>query len=166
MFLKQSLDSQGNFCWGLWSCFEHYIVRINRSAVNLTNSHTTVVLLVVCGCLSVIALTMANSYLSPPYPPSSPPPPTSCSAFLHCVFSNVSSNYLPEGMHNHTGCICLIFPCAQWQLFHWNSSASNYHAQGFVPSPTNGKVCPLLLLISNWENSNVKLLRKRKWKWN
>ena len=77
MFLKQSLDSQGNFCWGLWSCFEHYIVRINRSAVNLTNSHTTVVLLVVCGCLSVIALTMANSYLSPPSPPSFPPPPTS-----------------------------------------------------------------------------------------
>ena len=29
--------------------------------------------------------------------------------FLHCVFSNVSSNYLPEMMHNHIGCIYLTF---------------------------------------------------------
>ena len=33
-----------------------------------------------------------------------------CLTFLHCVFSNVSSNHLPELMHNHTGCICLTFP--------------------------------------------------------
>ena len=32
-----------------------------------------------------------------------------CSAFLHYVFSNVSSNCLPERMHNHIGCICLTF---------------------------------------------------------
>ena len=30
--------------------------------------------------------------------------------FLHCVYSNVSSNCLPEMMHNHTGCICWTFP--------------------------------------------------------
>ena len=32
-----------------------------------------------------------------------------CLAFLHCVFSNVSSNGLPEKMHSHIGCICLAF---------------------------------------------------------
>ena len=32
-----------------------------------------------------------------------------CLFFLHCVFSNVSSNCLPEMMHNYTGCICLTF---------------------------------------------------------
>ena len=88
-----------------------------------------------------------------------------CSTFLHYASSNVSSNCLPEKMHNHTGCICLIFPFAHGQLFHWNSSAWNYHAQGFVPLPTSGKVCLLLLTVLNWENSDVKLLqRKRKWK--
>ena len=86
-----------------------------------------------------------------------------CLTFLRCVFSNVSSRRLHKRMQNHTGCIYLIF---HWQLFHWNFSAWNYHAQGFVPSPTIGKVCPLLLLVLNWENSNLKLIRKRKWKWN
>ena len=32
-----------------------------------------------------------------------------CLTFLHCVFSNVSSNCLPERMHIHIGCICMIF---------------------------------------------------------
>ena len=32
-----------------------------------------------------------------------------CSTFLHCAFSNVSSNNLPERMRIHTGCICLTF---------------------------------------------------------
>ena len=32
-----------------------------------------------------------------------------CSTFLHCVFSNVSSNGFPERMHTHIGCICLAF---------------------------------------------------------
>ena len=36
-----------------------------------------------------------------------------CLTFLHCVFSNVSSNRLPELMQSHIGCICLAFPhCA------------------------------------------------------
>ena len=36
-----------------------------------------------------------------------------CLALLHCAFSNVSSNYLLVRMHNHTGYICLSFPhCA------------------------------------------------------
>ena len=30
-------------------------------------------------------------------------------AFLHCVFSNVSSNCLHQRKHSHIGCICLIF---------------------------------------------------------
>ena len=32
-----------------------------------------------------------------------------CLAFLHCVFSNGSSNGLPGRMHTHTGCICSTF---------------------------------------------------------
>ena len=32
-----------------------------------------------------------------------------CLSFFHCVFSNVSSNRLPERMQNHIGCICLTF---------------------------------------------------------
>ena len=32
-----------------------------------------------------------------------------CLAFPHCVFSNMSSNCLPERIHSHTGCICLAF---------------------------------------------------------
>ena len=30
---------------------------------------------------------------------------------LHCVFSNVSSNCLPQRMQNHIGCICLFLHC-------------------------------------------------------
>ena len=84
-----------------------------------------------------------------------------CLTFLHCAFSNVSSKRLHEMMKNHTGCIWLTFPCVYWQLFHWNSSAWNYHAQGFLPSSTCGMVCPLLPLVLNWENSNVKIARKK-----
>ena len=29
--------------------------------------------------------------------------------FLHCAFSTVSTNYLPKRMQSHIGCICLIF---------------------------------------------------------
>ena len=29
--------------------------------------------------------------------------------FLHCAFSNVTSEHLPKKMHSHTGCICLFF---------------------------------------------------------
>ena len=32
-----------------------------------------------------------------------------CLIFLHCVFSNASSNCLHQRMQSHTGCICLIF---------------------------------------------------------
>ena len=32
-----------------------------------------------------------------------------CSTFLHCAFSNVSSNCLPKKRHNHIGYICLTF---------------------------------------------------------
>ena len=32
-----------------------------------------------------------------------------CLIFLHCVFSNVSSNCLHQRMHSHIGCICLTF---------------------------------------------------------
>ena len=32
-----------------------------------------------------------------------------CLAFLHCAFSNVLSNCLPENRHSHIGYICLAF---------------------------------------------------------
>ena len=32
-----------------------------------------------------------------------------CLTFLHCAFSNVSSNRLPKKRHSHIGCICLSF---------------------------------------------------------
>ena len=35
-----------------------------------------------------------------------------CLTFLHCAFSNVFSNRLPEKRHNHNGCICLTW----WHL--------------------------------------------------
>ena len=37
--------------------------------------------------------------------------------FLHCAFSNVSSNCLRRKMYNHTGCICLT-TCIGHSLFH------------------------------------------------
>ena len=44
--------------------------------------------------------------------------------FLHCVFSNVSSNGVHERMHNYTGCICLPFlHCA------FSNVSSNYLPQ-------------------------------------
>ena len=64
-----------------------------------------------------------------------------CLAFLQCGLSNVSSNGLHEKMHNHTSCNCLIFPFVHWQLFHWCSSAWNDQAQEFVQSPQVGKLC-------------------------
>ena len=101
-----------------------------------------------------------------------------CVTFLCCGFSNVSSNCLPERMHNHIGCIFFIFPYVDWQPFHCNSSARNTHAQDFVPSQPGGKVCPLLLLVLNWESSNENCKEKEneseilfnlkllKWIWN
>ena len=32
-----------------------------------------------------------------------------CSTFLRCVFSNVTSVHLDQSRHSHTGCICLTF---------------------------------------------------------
>ena len=42
------------------------------------------------------------------------------------------------------------------------SSASNYHAQGFVPSPTSGKVCPLLLFRFKLRKFKLKIAKKKK----
>ena len=83
-----------------------------------------------------------------------------CLIFLRCAFSNESSKRLHKRMHNYTGCICLIFPYVHWQPSHWSSSARNYHFQDFVPSQPGDKVCPLLLLVLNWESSNVELKKQ------
>ena len=40
-----------------------------------------------------------------------------CSTFLHCVFSNDSSNRLFGKMHSHTGCICSTF--LHYCVFKW-----------------------------------------------
>ena len=53
-----------------------------------------------------------------------------CLTFLHCVFSNVSSNRLPLMMHNHIGCICLAFlQCVFSYVF------SNSTCKGRVQKP-------------------------------
>ena len=47
-----------------------------------------------------------------------------CLTFLRCAFSNVSSNCLPERMHSHIGCICLAFlHCAFSNVFFFKSPA-------------------------------------------
>ena len=83
-----------------------------------------------------------------------------CLIFLRCAFSNESSKRLHKRMHNYTGCVCLIFPYVHWQPSHWSSSARNYHFQDFVPSQPGDKVCPLLLLVLNFESSNVELKKQ------
>ena len=44
-----------------------------------------------------------------------------CLAFLHCAFSNASSNCLPEKMQNHTGCIWLF--STVWLIYSLPSSS-------------------------------------------
>ena len=39
-----------------------------------------------------------------------------CLTFLHCVFSNVSSNRLHKRIHSRIGCIFFIFPTAGFQM--------------------------------------------------
>ena len=39
-----------------------------------------------------------------------------CLSFLHCAFSNVSSKHLDQSRHNHIGCICLIFTTVHFQM--------------------------------------------------
>ena len=47
----------------------------------------------------------------------SPKMACTCITFLHCAFSNVSSNGLLERMHSHIGCICLFFPRCAFSIF-------------------------------------------------
>ena len=68
-----------------------------------------------------------------------------CLTFLHCAFSNVSSNGLNEKMHSHIGYICLIW----WhcQLFssglsHLNPSNQSHNFQDFAPLPMCVVFCP------------------------
>ena len=37
--------------------------------------------------------------------------------FLHCAFSNVSSNCLPLRMQSHIGCICFVFSTVHFQMY-------------------------------------------------
>ena len=46
-----------------------------------------------------------------------------CLTFPRCGFSNVSSNCLPQRMHNHIGCICLTFH----HYAFWNVSSTRLH---------------------------------------
>ena len=48
-----------------------------------------------------------------------------CLSFLHCVFSNVSSNCLLEWMQSHIGCIYMIF----LQCVFSNVSSKRLHAK-------------------------------------
>ena len=50
-----------------------------------------------------------------------------CLTFLHCVFSNVSSEHLPGRMHNHIVCIYLAFRHCVFSNVHLNGSFEMKH---------------------------------------
>ena len=68
-----------------------------------------------------------------------------CAAFLHCAFSNVPSNGLPERMYSHIGCICLIFlhcvfsnvssNCLHMRMHNHTGSICLSSPQFWLPSP-------------------------------
>ena len=62
--------------------------------------------------------------------------------FLHCAFSNVSSNCLPEMMQNHIGCICLTFSTVRFQM---------------CPQIACQKWCKITLVAFVWLFSTVRL---------
>ena len=77
-----------------------------------------------------------------------------CLTFLHCVFSNVSSNGLPEWLRSHTDCICLIF------LHCVFSNVFSKHLHKKMQSHT-GCICKTLLLcVSSDVSSNYLHERK------
>ena len=108
-----------------------------------------------------------------------------CLTFLHCVFSNVSSNCLLERMQNHTGCIC-------WTFHH--CAPSNVSSNGLFEKLHNyiGCICvtcyfplwlphlhylnlkhysqefhPLLLVSLYWRKFQRHFdWKDKKWKWN
>ena len=45
-----------------------------------------------------------------------------CLVFLHCAFSNVSSNRLPEKMHSRIGCIHMTYISVRFQI--WRSKVA------------------------------------------
>ena len=58
-----------------------------------------------------------------------------CLTCLHCAFSNVSSNFLHEGMHSHIGCICLTFlHCALAKCLPQNTCLKFLHCPPLFPS--------------------------------
>ena len=71
--------------------------------------------------------------------------------YLHCAFSNESSNCLFEKMHSHTGCICLTFlQClfSKWALkLHIWEDASHTSCNHCIRSSTLCIVTPWLLLF-------------------
>ena len=65
-----------------------------------------------------------------------------CLAFLHCGFSNVSSNGLPERMQNHTGSICSIlchFLSFSWRFPQFVCLSRDF--QEFLPFPFSALNC-------------------------
>ena len=61
-----------------------------------------------------------------------------CLAFLHCVFSHDSSNWLPHRMKSHTDCIC-------WTLLHcvfWNAFSNRLH---HMMQSCTGCICLIFL---------------------
>ena len=58
-----------------------------------------------------------------------------CLPFLHCVFSNGLSKHVHKQIHNHTGCICLTFLCHLSLSLesHWLCFYLNLVVQDFDP---------------------------------
>ena len=77
-----------------------------------------------------------------------------CLSFLHCVFSNVSSNRLHEWMHNRTGCICLAF------LHYAFSNVSSNYLHVRMQNRT-GSICSIFLPCGFSNDFGHFLSRKR-----
>ena len=63
------------------------------------------------GCICLVFLHCAFSNVSSNFLPENRQSCIGCICwtFLHCAFSNVPSNCLHQRMHSHIGCICLTF---------------------------------------------------------
>ena len=59
--------------------------------------------------------------------------------FLHCVFSNVSSNRFPERIHSHTGFICYLY-CGETNVQMQNSAILIFLPKIFLVRAGQGKI--------------------------
>ena len=87
-----------------------------------------------------------------------------CSTFLHCAFSNVSSNGMSERRHSCIGCICLIFLLHYLyfsrKYLHWPDFHLSHHQQYFDPSPPSWECCLLLTVSFKLRKWGLQIFKK------